>query len=540
MNVVFYSFTKKKESTKQPSASGTTYDCSLIEGTSVLAPAIKILAPSGVDITSYNYAYIADFGRYYFVTDITYDITTFTVHLTVDVLASAKTEIGSSSHFVERCASEFDGTIVDALYPQKADPQLTIVEPAKINQVTPTIFGTPISPSFIVGIIGAIAPANASIVGNCYNGSVVYFCLTQDQLGKLLTYLLDSVSLYQVPQAEMSDALQKQLLNPIQYIHSIKCVPFNPNVDQQYVATKFYLGFDYLDVPNGESWKICKAPTIGELTIDNGYMEKRVTELKLPLNPEYATRGKWVLGQPSSRYVFDVQPFGQFEIPSANLLSAQIVTPPSGDPYINLMVTTVFDISSGECTLFLNFGGSSDVSKAFYKITKNCAVPVPVHQSVQDAMSFRQYSRELNFEGKSAVSSFINMARDVANDSSTGLGALLSTGAELVTGGEGIKNRMMNTIDSATQANQVIISGSGNEGSYMSFNKDLCVPRVWCYFFPHSPENNAERGKPLCDVRQINTLSGYIKCSGAEIETSLTAQENSAIQSFLNGGFYYE
>lgn len=557
MDVKFYTFKKKHNSTKQPSqGAGTNYSCTLIEGCSIIEPVIKVIAPAGTDVTKYNYAYIPAFDRYYFVTNITYDITTFSIHLSCDRMASAKTTIGASSHYIERSSFTFDGDVIDSVYPTKTGMTKVIAKPAKVGQVYPTIFGSTISPSYIVGIIGGIASENVDKIGKCYNGSVVYFSLRQDQLGPFIGKLLDSVSLYDIPITELSANLQKQLINPIQYIHSIKCVPFTPNTSGQdpngYVAKHFLCGFNYVDVPgyddeqDPQSWAICKAPTIGELTIDNGYMEKRSTMINIPLHPEYSSRGHWMLGQPCSKYIFEAQPFGQIEIPSGVILSAPISTPVSGDPYIILYVTTVFDISTGECTLFLGF--NQNVDEAFYSVTKNCAVSVPVHQAVQDVMAHRQARRDLIFQQIGAVKSFFNAGKGMLAGAETVEGASAPGGASVgsMKSGDAIDTathymqKMMNTVDDATMANQVSISGNGNEGSYMSFNKDITVPRVVCYFTPLVEEENSERGRPLCQVKQISTIPGFILTSGANIETNLTASENADICNIMNGGFYYE
>ena len=485
----------------------------------------------------YNYAFIPDMDRYYWIKDIRYELGTWVFDLSIDVLASWKNTIGSSSHYIERSSYTFDGTIIDGMYPEKADPDLVIVEPDKVSNVLPTIFGTTISPSFIVGIIGGIASENVSHIGEVYNGSVVYFSLTQAQLGQLVSLLMDSVSLYEIPTGEISEELQKQLINPIQYIHSIKCVPFKPNTSGQdpngYVATAFLCGFQYVPLPDGTTWDICKAPAIGDITKDNGYLEKRSVLLKLPIHPEYSNRGKWVMGSPISKYVFDVSPFGQFEISSGDILSAPITVPLEGDPYIQMEVTTVTDISTGDCTLFLNWGGTSKPEEAFFKITKHIAVDVPVHQAIQDAMGFRQDMRQLNQQIIGSVGSFIKSGAKMVGNIA---GGILGAATESV----GIANQMMNTVDSATKANQVSISGNGNEGSYMSFNKDLTVPRVRCYFSPLAEEHNEERGKPLCQVKRINTIPGYIVTSGADFSSAGTMDENTQIVQLMNGGFFYE
>lgn len=95
-------------------------------------------------------------------------------------------------------------------------------------------------------------------------------------------------------------------------------------------------------------------------------------------------------------------------------------------------------------------------------------------------------------------------------------------------------------VDSASTANQVQISGIGSVGSYISFKADLCSPVVDCYFSPIVDELRADIGRPLMSPRQISAIPGYILCQNGHIQSGLTSSENQAIESFLNGGFYYE
>ena len=67
ITVTLYTFSKRENSTAQPST-GTDFYCVLKQPTSIINPTLEI---SASDITGYNYAYIAAFGRYYFMKDIT-------------------------------------------------------------------------------------------------------------------------------------------------------------------------------------------------------------------------------------------------------------------------------------------------------------------------------------------------------------------------------------------------------------------------------------------------------------------------------------
>lgn len=89
----FYSFSKRKNSTKQPTGSGSTYNVALKSGTSLLAPTLLLNIASRP-----TYNYLSFEGRYYFVTDIVsvkQDL--WEISCTVDALATWKSEIGGTT-----------------------------------------------------------------------------------------------------------------------------------------------------------------------------------------------------------------------------------------------------------------------------------------------------------------------------------------------------------------------------------------------------------------------------------------------------------
>ena len=117
MTATFWSnFSKRNNSTKQPSGSGTSYTVYLKDNVSVLAPVFRI---EGIDLTV---TYCQWNGRYYFVRDIVLSNNAiYEVHCEIDPMATWKSAIGSSSQYVLRSASQSDGTIVDMFYPTKKD-----------------------------------------------------------------------------------------------------------------------------------------------------------------------------------------------------------------------------------------------------------------------------------------------------------------------------------------------------------------------------------------------------------------------------------
>ncbi len=242
MKIYLYSFDKKPNSTKQPTGTGDEYDCVVLDECSVTTPTIKMKRPNDKQFINKNYAFIPHFNRYYFIRNVRFGIGIWYLDCVCDVMATAKTAIGQSTQYVARSASQHDGYINDTSYPTTCDVEYDCVVSSD------TIYGGSITPWFIVGIIGGVLPQSAEVVGGVYDGSVVFYALTQEQLHTLMLSLLSNVNQYAVPATDMSEALTKQLINPIQYIHSIKCVPFEPITSQEYVATSFMAGFNMIDI----------------------------------------------------------------------------------------------------------------------------------------------------------------------------------------------------------------------------------------------------------------------------------------------------
>lgn len=114
MNVKFYTFSKRVNSTARPTG-GTDYTVILKEPSSVISPRLDLIWTGTGSPTAFNYAYIGDFGRYYWVTNWEYQNRKWTASLSVDVLASWKTEIGNSAKYVLRSAADSDPNIIDKI-----------------------------------------------------------------------------------------------------------------------------------------------------------------------------------------------------------------------------------------------------------------------------------------------------------------------------------------------------------------------------------------------------------------------------------------
>ena len=87
--------------------SGASFTCVLKEDTSVLRPVIEVVSSS--NLSGYNYMYISDFGRYYFIDDIvSLNDGRWEISAHVDVLETYKTAILNNTAVVRRQQNQFN------------------------------------------------------------------------------------------------------------------------------------------------------------------------------------------------------------------------------------------------------------------------------------------------------------------------------------------------------------------------------------------------------------------------------------------------
>ena len=94
--------------------------------TSVLNPSIRI--ESADNISTYNYAYIQEFGRYYYITDITSVRTNcWIISLRCDVLMSYSNQIRAITGVVVRQESNPNKLLVDRLERLQSNKEIDIL-----------------------------------------------------------------------------------------------------------------------------------------------------------------------------------------------------------------------------------------------------------------------------------------------------------------------------------------------------------------------------------------------------------------------------
>ena len=285
MNVTLYKFTKRINSTKQPaSADGHAFTCQLKDETSFMNPILKFSPDhltSGVfspDV--YNYAFILYWNRFYYITDWKYINGSWEAYLTVDVMASFRSEIGATSSYIIRCASASNGNIIDSFYPAKSDVTIQ-----KTNVACAWYNVAPSGGSYILGVINY---ENGNKIG-----ALNYYALTTSQLSSILNYLFTD-NIYNASSiSEIGSGLYKSLFNPFQYIISCLWFPFST------VA----FGSNQTDVKVGY-WS-----TGVQGIIVSSLAEKTFVTATLPDHPQLS-RGAYLNRAPYTKHTLYIPPFG--------------------------------------------------------------------------------------------------------------------------------------------------------------------------------------------------------------------------------------
>ena len=510
MIVQFGTTSKHPNSTEIPTMTAS-YNCILKEGCSVISPVIII--DRKVVGHSYNTAYIADFGRYYWIRDIVYENARQYFYLECDVLASFKTAIGNSTQYVLRAASKCNPYIIDKLYP--VTPHYTQYGDSFTKPWLPYSSSNH-QGLYVMGIIG--------------QKGVTYYGFTYTRFLAFMDYLmsedftkdiLEAVYPDSGPTAYQTYPQLKMMANPVQYITSCMWMPIDfsstsgtppvENVEAVRVGTvvldgqqgsgRTVTGYNLLDVSDGTVnltgtlYSYSRPPMHHPQALDdNLYLDS--------------------LGFTDCRLNFP--PFGTFDIDAMSMHWATNDTNKGRVRY-----NIVLDIFTGVGILKVytdvsdGMGGYFGPLNMLVRASAQVGVPIPIVQVM------------------SAGNSVMDMI--------AGTAASLTSGAMLNIGGA--FSAMNDTVKSFYADNLPKASVVGSQGSVADL--DTSETTANAYFFQYTwkimvDEDNTRHGRPLYSPEQISGLSGFIQCLVPSISITGTKEESEQIESFMSNGFYYE
>lgn len=482
MIIRLYNFAKRENSTKQPaSGTGTTFDVVLKENSSMIQPVV-ILRLEYKPV--FNYAYIPDMDRFYYVDDIVNDgknIWVLSMH--TDVMASFRVEIGNAELYVLRSAAAYDGNIVDNYYPlkvTKTNQRVTVN--SIVNAGGTSAYADINSGCFILGIVGA----TGSLTANATYGSVTYYAFRRSNLQTLIRLLLDDNTLENWgldDLADLSIKLQKSIIDPLQWIKSCIWLPVDyDDISGTSVGQLYAFGMEIIVT--------CKQIT------GNPPQEVLTTRITIPAHPQAAARGNYLNTEPYTRMQLLFPPFGNFELDTTVLTQAS-----------SLGIEIYLDLITGVGTLRVTGEGDGQI---LINAKTQIGVPINLTQVTHDYMGM--------FGGL--------------------IGGGITAGAALAVGNPvGIMGGVMSAIGSVVNAFRPVVSSMGGNGGFSDLTGR---PTLACQFYNVADEDNANCGRPLCQVRKISTLPGFNMVKEGDVEMNGFGSEQALVKSYLEGGFYYE
>lgn len=329
-----------------------------------------------------------------------------------------------------------------------------------------------------------VAPSGGTYVVGLINyatgnkvGAVSYYALTSAQLAQLMAFLFSNNIFNSSSITEMSEGLYKSLFNPFQYVVSCIWFPFS--------SASFGSGT--------EDMKVGYWSTGINATIVSSLAQKTYVTATIPSHPQ-VSRGTFLNHAPYTRMCLYIPPFGSIPI-DTNFVEIG-----------NYLYSAVLvDHITGQATIRVAISASSSNVDEYNIITERSGmmgVPIQLAQVMAD---------------------YVNTVGSVG-------GAVTS----LLTGNI---SGLINSAMSAVESQMPKVSTSGANGSFIE-----CIqqPVLMVENLLLAAEDNTEFGRPLCDIRTINTLPGYIKCGNADHAFGGTDYERNTINEYMRNGFFYE
>lgn len=129
MTIKFYkNLSEKNHLDKNITQQGSDVTGTLRADCSVIDPVIAIEEFTSFDLATCNYAYITEFGRYYFINNIVCKGNLYEIHMHVDVLSTYKEEIRQNQAVVSRQQSKYNLYLQDGVFKTYAFPHIQVAQ----------------------------------------------------------------------------------------------------------------------------------------------------------------------------------------------------------------------------------------------------------------------------------------------------------------------------------------------------------------------------------------------------------------------------
>lgn len=486
----FYKLSKRKNSTKQPTGTGTDYSVDLKSGTSLLSPTLLLNNSGKPDFNYFSFE-----GMYYFVRDIvSVRNNLWEIYGVIDPLATAKTYILNSTQFVSYSAS-----LAASIW--LPDTRIPALKSATVAHNTTTM-------NFVFNVNGFYV---LSVIGK--DGAALYMI---DNI--TLAAIINNISQWTDDLASAIEGL---------YPHT---TPGNETEALENLCTAItnsgVLGNAYLDAPN------CIRSCIWVPFFASDFVDGS-SDIYL---------GQYPVGYPNTKSAFRCKATPVVKNTTVNIpwQYSDYRRATNEEVYLYLPLVGMVNLPSdeiiNESTLNIQSSCTATDGAVCYRVTAgnqivgtfgaNCAANVPLGIS-QQASAGEIVNSVISGAEKmtsAAVKGSITPTQAVATTASLGATAAVAA---------------YDTVNVSQSRHNSYIGGiGGGAGAGLSLD-------VTCYTVKHptvvSPTDMAATmGVPVMSPKALATLTGYCQCANAHLEADLPEPILEAVDSYLNSGFYIE
>lgn len=474
MNVHFYKFTKRLNSTKQPPVTqGINVECQLKDECSFLNPVLKISKDivSGVfSPAEYNYCQIAYWGRYYYITDWEYKNGIWEANLTVDPLASFKAYIGATNAYVIRSSASYNGAIIDGYYPTTTTKSIN-----KVQIFTDWFRKTLTEGCYVLGVVNN-GGAGVRV------GSVSYYALSNTEIASLMAYLFSDNIFNMSSIDEIGEGLYKSMFDPFQYIVSCMWFPI-PKSELGSTTQNIKVGY----------WETSVTGTVCSTLIKQYAVNSNTA---IPRHPQ-SNRGEYLNFEPYTKLTAYIPPFGEIPIDTSFCQY-------NDNNWLNGWVFIDFLTGIADLYIGITNGLEDTANRTKYVTMRSSQLGVPIQLS-------------------QVMTDYLSTAGSIG-------GAISSIFSGNIGG-------IFSNIVSGVQNAMPKISNLGSNGSFLEV---VITPYLIVEFNRLVNEDLSEHGRPLCQIKKLSDIAGFIQCGDDDYQFPCTKTETEEICRNMKNGFFYE
>ena len=484
-NITAYSgFSKRKNSTKQPTGAGTSITATLKDDVSMMQPVFIIQG----DHFAYNYIEFA--GRYYFVDDVvSLRNNLCEIHCNIDVLATYKAAIQAASAYVLYYTHNNTEIV---------DQRLSTKTGITVSSDTETFNNLGTGNAYMITCVGksktTIFACDKSDIDDLFTDNVLgdvqndfedAFDTIQQNISSLITN----------PPATTSEAIIDLVSFMLEiYLASsdVTNTVLYSSEAPSFVKNCYVLPIDPTNIGgSSESIKLgaWKSDAVGNMGFPRICHDSATVAI-----PWQAS--DWRRNSPYHEIYLYIPYIGLVGIPASEVIGVT-----------NLTVNVAIDTYSGVASFVVN----ADNGAVIGQYSTNIAAPYAV--------------------GSSNVDIVASGAQIVASAASIAAGVATGNAANIAMGALGITNAIRPFDASVSSNGGAAGMGLGNTVKCFTIFHDTTV----------SPGSvSAVKGTPYNGVMGLSQVSGYVQTSGASVEVAGYGNEKDMINNYLNGGAYIE